>query len=1145
MKRKILFPLFSTIMKIVLILCITGILSVRATSSNIHSTKFSVDLKNYPVEKLLQEIEQSSNYVFVSSSVLIHNKKKVSIKVENASIELILDQLIADCPVSYTILNGQIAFTSSVKKPASKINTTLNTSKPITITGIVRDSKDGATLPGASVIIEGTTTGTTTDLNGQFKIDVPGPNTVLVISYLGYNPIRITVGDKTNLNIVLVQNLVQLDEIVVVGYGTQKKESVVGAISTVGSKELLQSPQTNISNALVGKLPGVLAVQRSGVPGEDQTTLRIRGVGTFSGSQDPLVLVDGIEAQNYNSIDPNEIESMSILKDASATAVYGVRGANGVLIITTKRGKLGKPVVSITTNFATTQFINLRRNANSYEYAKTYNEALKYDSYVSGQYIPKFSEMEIEKYRSQDDPIFYPNTDWVDLVLKPFAPQTQINLNISGGTQKVKYFFSAGYLNQESLFTNTSLSTEWDPRIKFKRFNFRSNFDFDVTKRLTINMNLSAQNENRLGQVQSAGWIMYQVYKAGPTFSPGIVDGMLVNLYKTFDGNPLDYLISRGYNSEYSNYMNGSARLNYLLDFITKGFSFHATISYQNFNSQQKSYNKGLIHYKPNRLADSTIVYIPQEAPSAFSFSENIGKNRRTYGEIGFDYARSFGGHNIAGLILYNQSKLYDPNLEYLVPNGYQGIVGRVTYDYKKRYLAEVNLGYNGTENFAEGNRFGLFPAFSLGWVVTQEKFFPKNKYVTNLKIRGSYGEVGNDKIGGQRFLYRPSSYYYLDKTQPSNFYTTSYNFGTVGSSYNNYTVSVEGKIGNPDLTWERAKKSNIGIDLGLWDDKILITADVFMEKRDNILAQMGTIPDIVGISDLPSYNLGKMQNSGFDGDITYRNRIRNNFSYWVKANYTYAHNIVQFKDEVTRPFSYQYSTGQRYGQPFGLIAEGFYNTWEEINDPNRPVSIWQNNKLQPGDVKYRDVNGDGIINMDDYVPIRYSNFPEKIAGISFGFNFKGFDYSMLFQGATNVSLMTQSTQKKGFYQDGGIAQYLVDKSWTQERYDNGLPIEFPRYTASPTEHNYQSSTLWLKDASYIRLKNIEIGYSFSERALKRVGITSTRIYINGNNLLTWDNLLPGQDPEMPDYSLDPSNASTGEPYPATMIFNVGLNLKF
>jgi TonB-linked SusC/RagA family outer membrane protein len=1023
------------------------------------------------------------------------------------------------------------------------------------ITGTVKDD-NGDPLVGASVVVQGTTKGALTDENGNFKIELSSADSKgnFVVSFVGYEKQVVAIAGRTSINIVLKEEGA-LEAVVVVGFATQKKATVTGAIASIGTKDLLQSPVANLSNSLAGRMAGLFAVQGSGEPGNDASTLRIRGVGTFSGAADPLIMVDGIEVSNYNNLDPNEIDNISILKDASATAVYGIRGANGVVLITTRRGKTGKPQLSYTANVAVTDFTALRKNLGSYDYARLWNEALKNDAYISGAvYTPKFTTEQLDKYKTGSDPILYPDTDWFALVMKQQTSQTQHNLNISGGTEKVKYFVSGGFFKQSGLF-NGDLVPDFDANRVYNRYNFRSNFNFDITKRLRMSMDISSQSENISGSNATTVRLIENLSRANPLTSPGVVDGKIVNIPGLgITTNPLAALFAEGYKKQFKNFLQGSTRIDYDLDFITKGLSVHGLANYQNNNTEDQISRRNLVQYNAVGLPNGTINYVPQSLETPFTFSQNIEKNRRTYAEFGIDYKRVFGQHSVSALINYNQTKRYDPKLAFLIPNGYQGVVGRATYNYKRKYLAEYTFGYNGTENFAPGQRFGFFPAYSLGWVVSEEKFFPKNKVITSLKIRGSSGEVGNDRIGGDRFLYRPSSFTQgngattlLPITQTAGSSAPlayqgnrgyGYNFGEVGSNFNNYATVIEGKLGNPVVTWERAIKQNIGAEISFWKGKIAVTADYFVENRDNILANLGTAPLSFG-GNLPAYNLGKMKNSGFDGDITYNEQIRN-VGFWVKGNFTYARNIVEFQDEVTKTFSYQNRTGQPFNQVFGLIADGLYNTWDEVNDAKRPVSAWNNNKIQPGDIKYRDINGDGRVNVDDQVPIGYTNFPEKIFGISFGASYKGFDCSFLLQGATNVSLTYNRRHNRGWFESSGAVDYLVN-SWSQERYDQGLPIWLPLLSEGDVnnKHNYQSSTYWTRDASYLRFKNLELGYTFSKGILSKVGLSSIRAYVSGNNLYTWSSTFPGIDPELPP---GPNNE---EPYPLTRTFNAGLNIKF
>ena len=1021
------------------------------------------------------------------------------------------------------------------------------------VTGHITDTK-GVPLTGVTIIEKNTQNGALSDANGAYSINVASEKSLLVFTFIGFTAQEITVGSQNTVNVSLAESTLLLEEVVVIGYGSQKKTTITGAVTAIESAKLLQSPVANISNAIEGRVPGLLTNQVSGAPGQDNATIRIRGIGTFAGSADPLVMIDGIQAQNYNNLDPNEIESISILKDASATAVYGVRGANGVLLITTKRGKLGKPEVTFTSQFAVTQFTDLREYMGSYDYAKGYNEALRYDSYLTGSYLPKYTDEDIEHWRTGDDPLFHPNANWEKILFKPYATQSQENLNISGGTEKVKYFFSVGYFEQGSLFNDKAYDPGYSTEMKFKRYNFRSNFDFKISDRLKAIINLSSQIEDRKGlpntsvsSTTAVGFAMDGIFQAPPNISPGVWDGKIVNLIAgAFYPNPMGGNTGTGANyfgqplrRTYNNYLNGSVRFDYALDFVTKGLSAHGTVSYQNFNSVVTSFSKTLVSYWAINLGDGKYALAPQTMESPFSFSESYGKRRQSDMEFGLNYSRSFGVHSIGGLLLYNQSKTHDPGLAYVVPHGFQGVVGRATYNFKGRYLAEFDFGYNGTENFAPGKRFGFFPAYSIGWVVSEESFFSKNNIVSFVKVRGSYGEVGNDQIGGTRFLYNPTVYTFAAAGGTNS--QSTYRFGEVPGTFQNYTKTNEGLVGNPILTWEVAKKLDLGLDLTLLKDHLKITADYFDERRDNILATPGTYPNTIGAT-FPAYNIGRMKNNGFDGDINYNGNIGSNFHYWAKFTFTFTHNVILYQAEAPRPWPYQNRTGLRNGQSFGYISQGIYNTWEEVNDAMRPRSGSNSNKIQPGDFIHKDVNGDGIVDSNDQVPLGYSNFPEQSYGFSFGGDYKGFDLSLLFQAATAVTNQASQYSMRGWASSGSAVGYLTDRSWTWDKYVAGIATDFPHISSSNSQGwNYSSNTFWLENGNYVRLKNVEIGYTMSPDLFKNIGIRSVHIYITGSNLATWCKLFPGEDPAIPLYTAGGNYAS----YPVTKSYNIGLSVKF
>ncbi|WP_159475005.1 TonB-dependent receptor [Dyadobacter sp. 3J3] len=1111
----------------------------------------------------LNKVESIHKVNFVYQRELIEGKVMPLVVNENDNVESILKRMLPLLNLKYKKLKGggytilpvkvvkSISTVSSGPKLLGDFHESALSEKkslpqfPIgtmhpadfTVKGKVTDQANGEGLPGVNVVIKGSQIGTATDENGNFSLEVPDKNVMLVFSFVGYEKQEIALANRLKIDVVLAADNKSLDEVIVVGFGTQKKINSTGAISTIGTKELVQSPVANISNSLVGRLPGLFATQSGGEPGNDGSKIRIRGVGTFSGSTDPLALVDGIQVDNYNNIDPNEIESVTILKDASSTAVYGIRGANGVLIITTKRGKVGPPKISYTFNQGINSFTGMREMMNSADYATHFNDALKADAYTTGTvYSPKYTDEDIALYANGKDPVFHPNVNWPDVMFKKSSKQSQHNVSISGGQNKVRYFVSAGLFSQEGLFKDTKDVTDaFSPQSVFKRYNIRSNFNFDLTKRLKMSLDLSSQTESRSGNNgSSTERVVADVFRASPLSTPGVVDGKIVNISTGSQNNPYVSLLypnlAGGLKRSYRNYLNGLLRFDYDLGFVLDGLSTHGNIAVQTYNDQQIVNTKTLITYLAVKLPDGSINYVPSTTDAQFGFSQTGTYNRRITAEFGIDYKKSFGKHNVTGLLLYNQQKTFDPTLAFLVPKGYQSFVGRATYDYDGRYLAEVNVGYNGTENFAPGKRFGFFPAYSLGWVASQEPFFPKTAFVTFLKVRGSYGEVGNDNIGGTRFLYRPTSY----SSVPNMYY-----FGNVGSTYSGYTGIREGATGNPDVTWERAVKQNVGLEMAFWKDRIKFTGDLFSEQRSDILATPQSISAITGLSQ-PASNLGRMQNKGFEADITYQGNA-GEFGYRISANYSFARNKVLYRDEVPNIYTYQNRTGKRLGQNFGLIADGLYNTWEEVNDTQRPVYQYVNNKIQPGDIKYKDYNGDGVINDFDAVPIGYSNLPEKTFGASLGLNYKGFDLSVLFQGVGNVShYYTRFQRGTGYGQapPEGSASYM-NESWTQERYDAGLPIKFPRFSVNSSPNNAGSS-YWLADASYVRLKNAELGYKFQEGLLKKLGIKTCRIYVNANNLFTWKKMYPG---------IDPENTATGdtntEPYPLVRTINAGLNLSF
>ncbi|TCC88686.1 TonB-dependent receptor [Pedobacter frigiditerrae] len=1145
-----------TFVQILFAVCFVCAMHAKAVNAqDLLEKRINMDVKDETLLRVLNSIRKQTEIEFSFIPSTIKADRKITYSFKNKKLIDFLSDL-AQYDIGYRVVDQQIVLFINKKITAStsmepnllgltdlqRNNTAV---ADIEVSGYVLEAPN-LPLPGVSVVVKGTKVIAITDAKGFFKLRVSDENAILVFTSVGFTTQEVRVGSNTTFKIELAASRSNLNDVVIVGYGTQKKPTVTGSVSSITTKELVQSPVANISNSLVGRMPGLFATQGGGEPGRDGSTIRIRGVGTFSnfsGAQDPLVLVDGIQVENYNNIDPNEIETLSILKDASATAVYGIRGANGVLLITTKRGKEGKATISYTFNAASNSFTGLRETMNSYDYAKSWNKGIELDRYNLQANTPlRWSDEELEKFRTGSDPVLYPNINWYDLMLKKTSGQSSHNINVSGGQKRLRYFISAGIFSQDGLFNDFSEINELDYNVNstYKRYNFRSNFNFDITKRFKIALDLSSQSENRKLNNSNVGTdrLVADVGRAAPMGAPGIIDGKIVDLVGG-GNNPLFSFLTAsgagGIKRSYRNNLNGSLKLDHMLDFITAGLGVHGMISTQTYNGQDITNSKSLQTYIARPVTTGGYVLEPaSNTPTSFNFAQTNLNRRRLFAQFSIDYQRVFGSHNVSGLLLYDQQKNFDPAYAFGVSNAYQSVVARVTYNYKGKYLADFNGAYNGTENFAPGKQFGFFPAGSVGWVPTLESFFPKNDIVSFVKLRASYGVTGNDRIGdindaNSRFLYRESSY-----TPTGN----TYYFGIPPGSIAGFPGIREGRAGNTEVTWERKKTANVAIEANFFADKLRLVAEVFDERRNSILLSPNNISAMVGFLQ-PALNIGRMNNRGYEGELTYSNKFRG-LDYRIGGNFSFARNKVLFRDEIVPAYPYLLRTGQRLGQGYYLLSDGLFNTWDEVNDPSRPVYDGAP-RIQPGDVKFRDINSDGFINSDDQIPLGYSNLPEKTYGISLYGRYKSFDISVLFQGVSNVSYYYTRFQKGQGWQatvPEGTPSYLIE-SWTPERYAQGLPIKFPRLSRGAPSQNANGSQ-WLADASYLRVKNVELGYVFNASLLKKAGISSLRLYCTGNNLFTWSKMLPG---------IDPENVSTGdvntEPYPLTRTLNLGLNVNF
>ena len=868
-----------------------------------------------------------------------------------------------------------------------------------TVSGVVKDDT-GEPVIGAGVLVKGTTLGTITDIDGHFSFRADDLNGVLVVSFVGMETQEIPMKGKGTFDIVLKSSNTLLEEVQVVAYGAQKKVTLTGSISSVNTDELLKVPTASIGNMLSGVLSGVSSIQSSGQPGGDDPDVFIRGISTLNTmNAKPLYLVDGVE-RSFFQIDPNEVENITILKDASSTAVFGVRGANGVIIVTTKRGKEGKAKINASFSYGIQTPTRMPEFVNSYDYATFLNEA-----YTNDGKDPKFTPEAVEAFRTHSNPIIYPDTDWMELLFKSSAPQTQGNVNISGGTERVRYFISMGMLDQKGFFKNHD--TRYDANFNFNRYNYRANLDIDFTKTTLVAINMGGRVEKRNfpRSGDDINQLFRRIYWATPFSGPGIVDGKWIKGNSQYlpvglsDG--LGNIYGRGYGSKTTNVVNLDLALTQKLDFVTKGLQFKIKVAYNSGYDHTKERATSIESYQPWYRKDVTwmehpagsdpneVVYIQDGEAGLISYAESFGKSRDWYAEASFDWKRDFDLHHLSALALYNQSKTYYPDSDYPgIPRGYVGLVGRVTYDYDNKYLIEGNVGYNGSENFAPGNRYGFFPAVSGGWVLTQEEFLKDNPVVNFLKIRASYGIVGNDRYHPygtgfmDRFLYLPNSY----------FIGSGYQFGT-GTSWS--PGAYEKSFGNSGLSWEKSAKQNYGIDFSLFNQKLSGSIDYFYEKRTDILAKASTDPIIHAMS-LPVLNLGIVSNKGVELNLKWNHKI-NSFRYWTNLNVSYAKNKIVYQDEVPSEYTYTLKTGHPVGQPFGLKVRGFY--YEGMEDVADHSYV-----LKEGDVVYEDLNHDGKIDDNDKTAIGYPSYPLLNAGLTLGFEYKGFDFSMLWVGATKTS---------------------------------------------------------------------------------------------------------------------------------------------
>lgn len=1142
--RKLFYLMRITSLMIFALLFSAGIMMAgEGKAQNLEETIVVVGLKNQSLKAAINQIKQQTNIRFAFVESQIAAVDNLNLPKQRRSVSETLKLILENSNLKYevrgnntiVILEDRIPNKSIVAADADGQLAPSHAADPIK--GQVFTA-DGQPIVGATVTVKNKNISSATDELGVFSINAEVGD-VLVFTMVGMAAQEVIVENRKPIKVLLKAKEDKLNDVVVVGYGKQKKLNVTGAVASVNMQDM-KTPVASLSNALAGKVAGVISVQSSGEPGYDNSTFTIRGIGTFTGNTSPLVIVDGVQRDDvnstyggaYNNIDPQDIASISLLKDASSTAMYGAKGANGVLIITTKRGIAGKARISIKAEGGITGFTKTPKMLDGVSYMKLYNEAR---SNMDSAYVPSlYTDEIIKKTASGLDPYVYPNVNWINEIYKKNAGMANANLNVMGGGETVRYFLSASFYNQDGPYKVANLN-DYNPNLNFKRYDFRSNIDVNVTKTTLLQMNLAAMLVNARYPGISSGRLWYLAYATTPVGYPTrYPDGKWAGPTNNGGANPLNEVQNNGYSTEFRPSVQSVFTVIQKMDAITKGLEAYGRFSfdsYGEFDNRRSGLND--LWYAPGRDGNGNLLYTQTRVGQQFlDYSQSSSGERVMYLEGNIKYNRRFAKHDVGGMVLYNmRNRLVSTAGSVIgsIPYRNQALAGRLNYGYDDKYLLEVNAGYTGSENFEKGKKFGFFPAVSAGWVISKENFFSSLKETVNiLKIRGSYGVVGNDNIGqGDRFPY-------LTKVETSG----GTAFGLNGAWANGIS---ETQIGVQDLTWERSYKADVGLEVGLLN-RLNIIVDYYQDRRKDILIARQSISNIAGYSGAAIYaNLGEMNNHGVDASVEYNSRI-GNAEVRVFGNVTYSRNKVVFSDEPSRKYDYQRSTGKKYGEFTGYISEGLYVDEKEVDSrAEQKFGV-----VQPGDIKYKDLNGDDVVDAYDWKYLDKSWFPDWLYGAGFSVNYKNFDFAMFFQGVENVGIMANGSWISGNSGEAGgvgvvpfsgIGQYpnntlaIVEDRWTKE--NPRQDAYYPRLSvASLSSNNYQSSSRWLKDGSYIRMKQVSIGYTVNSSRLKNAGIGTLHFYLSGQNLLTFSKFK----------LWDPELGSNGAKYPITRIITFGVN---
>jgi len=1078
-----------------------------------------LEISKAPISEVFRSIENQSEFVFFySEEVRAELEKRITVTVSSGSIDHIMANVLKNTGLTYSLIDRQVIITRKEEERQQQQQPT----KGIPINGTVLD-QNNETLIGVNIRVKGTQTGAITDINGNYFITVPNENAVLEFQYVGYESQEVRVGKQINVSITMKEITTDLNEVVVIAYGSQKKASVIGSIATIEPARLKQSSTRAVSNNLAGQLAGVIAVQRSGEPGADGSSFWIRGISSFQDAgRSPLVLVDGIE-RTLDDMDAAEIESFSVLKDASASAVYGVRGANGVILVNTKRGTVGKPRVGVQYEHGFTQPVKLPNYIGSADYLSLLNE-LKTDAGLT----PDYSEEVINNYRNNIDPDLYPDVNWIDAVTRDYASNQRANLSVNGGSEIIRYALTGSYYGESGIFERDKSQT-WNSGTRLNKYNLRSNVDVNITKTTLARINIGGYLQETNRMEASSDDIFGTAFETPPFVHPTVYSSgefpRVVN--RT---NPWVRATQHGFRNTSSSKIESLFSLEQDLKFILPGLKAKGVFSFDRWSESFVRRHKSPDYYNPavGRDEYGNLEMTIGSNGQMFLDTESKGEwgNKATYLEGSLTYSQNFGKHHVDGLLLYNQRDFQNGDA---VPFRRMGIAGRVSYTFDGRYIAEANFGYNGSENFAKGKRYGFFPSVAVGYLMSEEPFMASYRDVfSKIKFKGSWGLVGNDQLAGRRFAYVT--------TIGTN---GEYRWG-VNNDYHR-AGRQEGHFGIPDLTWETVEKINLGLEVGLWN-ALDLQLDYFIEHRYDIFMQRNTIPTAAGFINTPWANYGKVDNKGFEVFLGYNKEINKDLFVSFRGNFTYAANEIIEKDEAPGVTSTTRSEiGRPVSQLFGLVAERLF-TEDDFADVENGIlnegipSQTFSNKLRPGDIKYVDVDGDGSITTLDRKAIGGTYDPQIVYGFGGNASYKNFDINVFFQGNARTHRFIGGNNFMPGSTMGAMGNILdnYNDRWTPENPSQN--VFYPRLTYGQNENNSQESTWWLRDMSMMRLKDIEVGYTFPKEMSGKIGLSSLRIYMKGTNLLTFSGFKLW-DPEV--------DSRHGAKYPIMKSLSLGLNVNF